>query len=262
MSSWSGCQDCCNFVDDDVLQLNKKLIVRRSRSTEFEVPQALRQHFLDCGHLFLVSACADSVLNFGRHISRRIVEIAARLYKLKKQMNYSKKLRGMWYVVCPVLCGVRRVWHTDKEGSRRGFRSGGSFVCVLVCLFNLFFGCVRMFLIECVTTNKNFWTVFFQLASCFRVFLKYSVAFWMTWNEIKLNTIKFDYHINLKLSSVRFTEVWFIAVEGVVPPPPFRVGLFGLLLYFWSCYLPPPPPCGWCWQQSIQEWEEGMQHHP
>ena len=74
-----------------------------------------RQQFLDCGHLFLICSQICSSIWW---TSRAVVESSKWLHVfiIQKTINYSQKIRGMWYVVCPVLCGVRRVWHMDKEG--------------------------------------------------------------------------------------------------------------------------------------------------
>ena len=72
-------------------------------------------------------------------------------------------------MVCGMLCcvsGVGRVWHMDKEVPRSGRSGGGSFVCVLLCLFNMFLRFV-LFLFECVITDKNILNVFL-FVSCFR----------------------------------------------------------------------------------------------
>ena len=63
-----------------VLQRNEKLIVRHRRSTESENQQALKHQFLDCGHLFLISDCGESVLKLVRLRDERPQDVVELLH--------------------------------------------------------------------------------------------------------------------------------------------------------------------------------------
>ena len=54
-----------------VFQCNEKLFVLQRRSSESEVQQALKHPFLDCEHIFLISDCAESFLEFVRVVDER-----------------------------------------------------------------------------------------------------------------------------------------------------------------------------------------------
>ena len=78
----SGCRDCCNLVVEDVLQCNEKFTVRSRRSSQSEVEQALKQPFLDCEHLFLISDCAEPVLELVSLADERPQDVVKLLHVL------------------------------------------------------------------------------------------------------------------------------------------------------------------------------------
>ena len=59
----SGCRDCSEPVDNDVLQRNEKFFVRHRRPAEPEVQRILGHKLLDWEHIFLISDTANLFSN-------------------------------------------------------------------------------------------------------------------------------------------------------------------------------------------------------
>ena len=70
--------DCRNLVDDDVLKCNEKFTVRHRRSSE----QPLKHQLLDCKRIFLISDCAESVLELACVIDDRSQDVVELLHVL------------------------------------------------------------------------------------------------------------------------------------------------------------------------------------
>ena len=71
------------FLNDDIHQCNDKFAVRHRRSSESVVQQVFKHQFLDYEHLFLISDCAGSVLEFVRLVNERpqdVVELINAVY--------------------------------------------------------------------------------------------------------------------------------------------------------------------------------------